>query len=144
MSVPEIVHLTVMTPYPGTEIWHTQSRELTSLDYRLFDIQHAVVPTTLPLPVFYRELVKTQGILARKHLGVAAVAQTLGIMGNHLLHGQTNFARMLWKFNKVYNADRQYADHLQDVHYELPRPVHHDIGRRERRELYVHQPAGRH
>src|SRR5262249_55835224 len=45
LSVPEIVHLTVTTPYPGTEIWFTDSRRLTSLDYRLFDVQHAVVPT---------------------------------------------------------------------------------------------------
>lgn len=42
LAVPEIVHLTVMTPYPGTEIWHTESRRLTTRDYRLFDdIQHA-------------------------------------------------------------------------------------------------------
>src|SRR5690606_5815894 len=28
LAVPEIVHFTVMTPYPGTEIWHTESRRL--------------------------------------------------------------------------------------------------------------------
>jgi hopanoid C-3 methylase len=60
LAVPEIVHLTVMTPYPGTEIWHTESRRLTTRDYGLFDIQHAVVPTTLPLAEFYRELVRTR------------------------------------------------------------------------------------
>src|SRR5439155_23704400 len=32
MSVPEIVHLTVRTPYPGTETWVTESRRLTTLD----------------------------------------------------------------------------------------------------------------
>jgi len=37
LAVPEIVHLSVMTPYPGTEIWHTEARALTSLDYRLFE-----------------------------------------------------------------------------------------------------------
>ena len=69
-SVPEIVHLTVNTPYPGTETWHTEARKLTSLDYRLFDVQHAVLPTKLPLQQFYAELVKTQAILNRKHLGL--------------------------------------------------------------------------
>jgi magnesium-protoporphyrin IX monomethyl ester (oxidative) cyclase len=59
-TAPEIVHLTVMTPYPGTEAWHTESRKLVTRDYRLFDIQHAVVPTTLPLEAFYRELILTQ------------------------------------------------------------------------------------
>lgn len=47
LSVPEIVHLTVTTPYPGTEIWHTESRRLTTLDYRLFDVRHAVLRLAL-------------------------------------------------------------------------------------------------
>ena len=45
LTVPEVVHLTVATPYPGTELWLTESRQLTSRDYRLFDVQHAVLPT---------------------------------------------------------------------------------------------------
>ncbi|WP_433139735.1 hopanoid C-3 methylase HpnR [Actinomadura nitritigenes] len=139
LSVPEIVNLTVMTPYPGTEIWHTESRKLTTRDYRLFDIQHAVVPTNLPLYEFYRELVKTQSVMNRKHLGVAAAAQTLGIMGRHLWHGQTNFARSIWKFRSVYNTDRQYGDHLRKVRYELPVPDHRSVGPAGRKELYIHE-----
>src|SRR5882672_6802573 len=56
MAVPEIVHLTVSTPYPGTETWLTESRKLATHDYRLFDVQHAVLPTKLPLKRFYEEL----------------------------------------------------------------------------------------
>jgi len=139
LSVPEIVHLTVMTPYPGTEIWHTESRRLTTRDYRLFDIQHAVVPTTLPLDQFYRELVRTQAVINRKHLGVRTALGALRILGANLAHGQANFARMLWRFNKVYNADRQYADHQQPVRYELPLPPP-QLG--HRRQLYIHsRPA---
>jgi hopanoid C-3 methylase HpnR len=136
VSVPEIVHLTVMTPYPGTEIWHTESRRLTTRDYRLFDIQHAVVPTTLPLDEFYRELVLTQQVINRKFLGLRTAAGALRILGGNLARGQTNFARMLWKFNKVYNAGRQYADHQRPVDYELPLPPRvHPV---DRRQLYVH------
>jgi hopanoid C-3 methylase len=112
MSVPEIVHLTVNTPYPGTETWFTESRKLTTLDYRLFDVQHAVLPTKLPLQRFYEELVKTQVVLNRKHLGLAALRQTMGRALGLLAQGQTNFLRMLWKFNGVYHPERQYADHL--------------------------------
>jgi hopanoid C-3 methylase HpnR len=136
LSVPEIVHLTVMTPYPGTEIWHTESRRLTTRDYRLFDIQHAVVPTTLPLDVFYRELVRTQAVINRKHLGLRTALGALRVLGGNLAHGQTNFARMLWKFNRVYNPARQLADHGRPVRYELPLPRHLDVG--DRRQLYVH------
>jgi magnesium-protoporphyrin IX monomethyl ester (oxidative) cyclase len=138
LSVPEIVHLTVITPYPGTEIWHGESQKLTSLDYRLFDIQHAVLPTKLPLERFYEELVRTQAVINRKFLGVAAVVQTFGILARQLARGQTNFARMIWKFNSVYNPKRQYSDHLREVRYELPPPRPRHIGPRERTELYVH------
>ncbi|MHB2023536.1 MAG: hopanoid C-3 methylase HpnR [Mycobacteriales bacterium] len=138
MSVPEIVHLTVMTPYPGTEIWHTDARMLTTRDYRLFDIQHAVTPTKLPLAEFYRELVATQSVLARKHLGFAALAQTFTLLARQLAHGQTNFARMIWKFNSVYNAERQYADHHRPVRYELPAPAPRTVSVADRRSLYVH------
>jgi magnesium-protoporphyrin IX monomethyl ester (oxidative) cyclase len=140
-SVPEIVHLTVITPYPGTEIWHGESQKLTTLDYRLFDIQHAVLPTRLRLEKFYEELVRTQAVINRKFLGVAAVAQTFGILARQLVRGQTNFARMLWKFNSVDNPHRQYADHLREVRYELPVPEPHEMTRQERAELYVHSRA---
>jgi len=136
LSVPEIVHLTVMTPYPGTEIWRTESRRLTTRDYRLFDIQHAVVPTTLPLDEFYAELVRTQAVINRKHLGTRTALAAMKIVSKNLAHGQTNFARMLWKFNKVYNADRQYGDHQMPVTYELPLPDREPI--QNRKELYIH------
>jgi hopanoid C-3 methylase len=139
LSVPEIVHLTVITPYPGTEIWHTEAQKLTTRDYRLFDIQHAVLPTKLPLEEFYEELVRTQAVINRKFLGVAAVAQTFGIIARQLAHRQTNFVRMLWKFSSVYNPRRQYADHFEAVRYELPAPRPHRFSQRDRSELYVHR-----
>lgn len=135
-SVPEIVHLTVMTPYPGTEVWHTEARQLTTRDYRLFDIQHAVVPTALPLAEFYRELVRTQAVINRKHLGLRTAVGALRVLGGNLARGQTNFARMLWKFNRVYNPARQLADHHRPVHYELPLPQRR--GAPDRQDLYIH------
>jgi hypothetical protein len=141
-SVPEIVNLTVMTPCPGTEIWHTDAGDLTTLDYRLFDIQHAVTPTRLPLHEFYAQLVKTQSVLNRKHLGLSAVSKTFRIIGRSLLRGQTNFPRMLWKLNQVYNAERQYGEHQRPVRYELPPPDLHAVDRGNRRELYVHGRGG--
>lgn len=142
LEIPEVVNISVTTPYPGTEIWHTEARKLTTRDYRLFDIQHAVLPTTLPLPEFYAELVKTQQVLNTKHLGFAAVRQTLGIAGKLLLHGQTNFLRMIWKFNSVFNPALQLADHARPVQYELPlRPEFNPAA--DKRTLYVHRPSGR-
>ncbi|HEY6792519.1 MAG TPA: hopanoid C-3 methylase HpnR [Trebonia sp.] len=143
MSVPEIVNITVQTPYPGTETWLTESRRLTTLDYRLFDVQHAVLPTRLPLHRFYAELVRTQAVLARKHLGFQALTKTTGIVARQVLHGQTNFARMIWKFNQVYNADRQYSDHLREARYLLQAQAPRPVKAADRKELYVHVPVRR-
>jgi hopanoid C-3 methylase HpnR len=139
LSIPEIVHVTVNTPYPGTETWMTESRNFTTRDYRLFDVQHAVLPTKLPLDRFYDELVKTQQILNRKHLGWAALRDTFWLSAKLLAQGQTNFVRMLWKFSSVYNQGRQLADHLQPVRYQIglpktgPEPL-------VKNSLYVHNP----
>ena len=143
LSVPEIVHLTVNTPYPGTESWLTESRRLTSLDYRLFDVQHAVLPTTLPLRAFYEELVKTQGVLNRKHLGLKALRGAAGIVAGHLMRGQTNFVRSLFKWNSVYHPDRQSGDHARPVKYAMKPPALVPSPRPRGRQLYVHQPMGR-
>jgi hopanoid C-3 methylase HpnR len=139
LEMPEIVNISVMTPYPGTEIWHSETRRLTTRDYRLFDIQHAVLPTTLPLPDFYAELVKTQQVLNRKHLGLRTLLGTGRVAASLLLQGQTNFVRMLWRFNSVFNPALQLADHKRAVRYEMALP-----GTREksnRTDLYIHRPG---
>ncbi len=142
LEIPEIVNISVTTPYPGTEIWAEQEALLTTRDYRLFDIQHAVLPTRLPLAEFYAELVRTQQVLSRKHLGWAALRDTLGIAADRLAHGQTNFIRMLWKFISVFNPAQQLADHARPVRYELSRLAAGGAPA-DRRALYIHQPPRR-
>lgn len=142
LEIPEIVNISVNTPYPGTESWLTESRRVTSRDYRLFDIQHAVLPTTMPLHEFYAELVKTQQVLNRKHLGWKAVWALGGILANNLSRGQTNTLKMLWKFNSVYNPKLQLADHAEPVRYAMaPPPPHRDVI--DAHSLYVHPTPGR-
>lgn len=142
LEIPEIVNLTVNTPYPGTEIWHTESRRLTTRDYRLFDIQHCVLPTRLPLPRFYEELVRTQEVLNKKHLGFAALRGTARIALGHLLRGQTNFLKMLWKFSQIYDPRLQLADHELPVRYAMRLPPE-PRERIDARSLYVHPSRGR-
>jgi hopanoid C-3 methylase len=141
LSVPEIVNLTINTPYPGTETWLTEPRAFTTRDYRLFDVQHAVLPTRLPLARFYEEMLRTQAVLNRKHLGLAAVRDITGIILRLLAHGQTNFVRMLWKFGRVYNLERLLGDHSRDVRYELRLPPAPQAPKAAAAALYVHHPS---
>ncbi len=142
LSIPEIVNISVNTPYPGTETFFEQGHQLATRDYRLFDIQHAVMPTRLPLERFYAELVKTQQVLNMKHLGLSALKDTAVLAAKLLARGQTNFVKMLWRFNSVFNPERQIADHRRPVLYQmrLPPPPKPDAPRRPR-ELYVLRPT---
>ena len=147
MEIPEIVNISINTPYPGTESWITEQRRLNTRDYRLFDIQHAVLPTKLPLDAFYRELLNTQRVLYSKHLnwrtapGFARAA--LGL----LMRGQTNFVRGMTLYNRTFNEAKMLADHARPVHYQIPAPPRRPAASREpvakTAGLYIHAPRGR-
>jgi hopanoid C-3 methylase HpnR len=142
MEIPEVVNISVNTPYPGTETWRTEARRLISRDYRLFDIQHVVLPTRLSLEDFYTELVATQQVLNRKHLGARQIWGTAKNVARLLVRGQTNFLKMLFKFNSVYDPKLQMADHARPVVYEMKLPP----AAQERVDpaaLYVHPARGR-
>ena len=139
-EMPEIVHLTVMMPYPGTETWPAAAPHLTTHDYRLFDTQHAVTPTKLPLPQFYEEFTRTQMVLFRKHLNKANLYGAMKKILQSLARGQTNLARSILNFRSLPNPRRRYADHFLEAAYTLqPPPETPDSGiDRPPSELYVH------
>jgi magnesium-protoporphyrin IX monomethyl ester (oxidative) cyclase len=67
-----------------------------------------------------------------------------GITMRLLARGQTNFLKMLWKFNDVYSVDRLMRDHEGQVTYPigLPKVVRLPPGGRPSSdELYVHHPT---
>jgi radical SAM superfamily enzyme YgiQ (UPF0313 family) len=45
----------VLTPLPGTDLWATASQQVTTRNWEMYDIVHAVLPTKLPLEEFYEE-----------------------------------------------------------------------------------------
>jgi hopanoid C-3 methylase HpnR len=145
MDVPEVVNISINTPYPGTETWLTEQRRLATRDYRLFDIQHAVLPTRLPLADFYRELLHTQRVLYSKHMNWRTTPQLVALLARNLAHGQTNFLRGIVKYNKVFSLETMLGDHARPVHYELPLPPRPqaDAPALKASQLYIHAPKGR-
>jgi hopanoid C-3 methylase HpnR len=145
LEVPEIVNISINTPYPGTESWMTDGRRLQTRDYRLFDIQHAVLPTRLPLPVFYKELLHTQRVLYSKHMNWRTAPGFARAVFGLLMRGQTNFLRGVMAYPSVYNLKKMLADHEQPVHYELPLPPPAVIQERPGKasDMYIHAPRGR-
>jgi radical SAM superfamily enzyme YgiQ (UPF0313 family) len=45
----------ILTPLPGTELWDHASKQVTTQNWEMYDIVHAVLPTKLPLDEFYAE-----------------------------------------------------------------------------------------
>jgi hopanoid C-3 methylase len=142
LDMPDVINISVNTPYPGTESWVTDGRCLATRDYRLFDIQHAVLPTRLPLAEFYNELVTTQRAILKKHLDWRQLWDAGGIVARLLLRGRTNFVRSLFKLNRVYRPELLLADHRMPVAYEIPAPPA-PAAAPAAASLYIHAPRGR-
>jgi hopanoid C-3 methylase HpnR len=143
LEMPYVINISVNTPYPGTETWITDQRRLATRDYRLFDIQHAVLPTRLPLPEFYRELVTTQRAIYRRHLGWSQLRDVSGIVARLLLGGQTNFVKSLFSLEKVYRPELLLADHDLPITYEIPLPQQKPVESRPGAVSYIYAPRGR-
>ncbi len=143
LEMPDVINISVNTPYPGTESWITDGRRLETRDYRLFDIQHAVLPTKLPLAEFYQELVTTQRALFAKHLDWHQLWDAGGIVARLLLRGQTNFVKSLFQLNKVYRPELLLADHRAPATLRNPAAAasRHHPGAHPDRSLYP--PAAR-
>jgi hopanoid C-3 methylase HpnR len=135
-SRSEIVNISINTPYPGTETWLTSSADLTTRDYRLFDINHAVRETRLPLGQFYEEFIKTQRVLYQQLISRKMLKFTARNLFKNLIRGQINFLKSIWNFNKIYDPHRFFWDHQQPVRYQLSKNEN-PTGRIDREDLYV-------
>jgi hypothetical protein len=145
MDVPEVVNISINTPYPGTETWLTGQHQLATRDYRLFDIQHVVLPTKMPLAAFYRELLHTQRVLYSKHMTLWSVPMLAKELALNLAHGQVNFLRGIMNYSKVYTLEKMLEAHARPVRYELPvapRPQP-DAVPAKATQLYIHAHRGR-
>jgi radical SAM superfamily enzyme YgiQ (UPF0313 family) len=54
----QIPVFSVLTPFPGTEIYKERAGELTTKNYELYDVLHAILPTRLELGQFYRQFIR--------------------------------------------------------------------------------------
>lgn len=92
----------VKTPLPGTELRRNEEQRLLSRKPELYDMLHALVPTRLPLPEFYREL-------ADLYAGAIPLIKFLPTLLRFGLHGMLLRIRLFGKFlDKVRTAHLDY------------------------------------
>jgi magnesium-protoporphyrin IX monomethyl ester (oxidative) cyclase len=137
-GIPEFVNFPVLTPYPGTETWYTESRQLTTRDYRLFDLQHSVLPTKLPLADFYEELVETQMDVYNKITTLAGIFTAAPYVIRSLLRGQSNLLKLFLNYKKVFHPRKLLADHDKPVAYKLRMPPQ-PVEKVDYQLLYIHK-----
>ncbi|MFA6028417.1 MAG: radical SAM protein [Elusimicrobiota bacterium] len=93
----------VLTPFPGTQLYAERERELLSRKPELFDLLHALLPTRLPLEEFYEEFA---GLYER----AIPPYRQLGILRRY---GWTRAFQMIRLTPKVMSALRNgYLDHV--------------------------------
>jgi hypothetical protein len=63
-----LVGFTVETPLVGTKLFDESESRLSTRDWSLFDLGHAVLPTAMPLDDFYRELTRLRVALGMRGL----------------------------------------------------------------------------
>lgn len=99
-------YFAVLTPLPGTVLHEERAQDLTSVNYELFDLHHAVLPTELGLKRFYQEYIK---LWVSSYLSPRGIKQSLRT-------GLINFSRSIWTTIKLlinYNPTALVKHHQQ-------------------------------
>lgn len=92
---------TVLTPLPGTQLYALREKDLLSRKPELFDMIHALFPTTLPLKEFYKELAN----LWTKAVPLYRVLPTLFRFGFHGMLIRIKIFRRVLEKCKVLHLD---------------------------------------
>lgn len=94
---------TVLTPLPGTQLYDARAHELLSHRPELYDMVHALLPTTLNLPAFYTEF-------ARLWTNAVPFYRLFPALTRFGLHGMWQRIRLFGRFlDKLRSAHLDYA-----------------------------------
>lgn len=109
-----MVGFTVETPLVGTKLYDENEARLTTRDWSLFDLEHAVLPTAMPLEDFYREM-------TRLH-----VMNGLRATPAMLRHWPLRDVLRVWGGGSTATMDvlRSARDHAATGHGATPSPAH--------------------
>ena len=143
LEIPEIVNISVNTPYPGTE---TLADRVAQARPRA-----TIGSSTSSTRCFRHELPLARVLRGAGPDAAGAESQaprgeqiwgTARTVARLLAHGQTNFLKMLFKFNSVYDPKLQMADHARPVRYEISLPPE-ARAKVDPHVLYIHKSQGR-
>lgn len=102
---------TILVPFPGTNLYAQQAKNIHYADYRLFDFFHTVFQTRLPLPEFYEQFALLYERAYAKERQLAHVPPNVppAILEN-----------MAKEFEEVFRRIRSLASHHQMAMEAIP------------------------
>lgn len=113
----------VLTPLPGTDLWSEASRNVTTHDWEMYDIIHAVLPTKLPLEEFYEEYAGLWRHVLETRYQIRGKARTYFALGAALATGKVSLSSVKKGMNmaKVFSRPETFlAAHRRSEPQALP------------------------
>jgi radical SAM superfamily enzyme YgiQ (UPF0313 family) len=110
----------VLTPLPGTDLWNTASEQVTTHDWEMYDIIHAVLPTKLSLEEFYAEYAALWRHVLEVRYRIRGKARTYFALGGALATGKVSLGAV----RKGMNMARVFSrpETFLRAHRESPAP----------------------
>jgi hopanoid C-3 methylase len=84
----------VLTPLPGTDLWETAKHQVTTHDWEMYDIIHAVLPTNLSLEEFYEEYSRLWRHVLEVRYRLRGRARTYFALGAALATGKVSLGAL--------------------------------------------------
>lgn len=104
----------VLTPFPGTDLFEEVKEKIIYKKHELFDGLHAVLPTQLPLPDFYKEFSRLYvSVFERSEAGREGISQAL----NRFRNGQfslSNLKKLVKTAKMATNPECYLAGHMEN------------------------------
>lgn len=103
-------YFSVLTPLPGTKLYHLKKNEITTSNWELYDLLHAVLPTRIPLAKFYHELASLYRLSYTGEINLSYVIFVLGEFFRVLLKDRWSFEhlRKLYRGGKMMVNPKYY------------------------------------
>jgi radical SAM superfamily enzyme YgiQ (UPF0313 family) len=108
----------VLTPLPGTDLWESAQHQVTTRNWEMYDIVHAVLPTRLPLDEFYEEYSRLWRHVLEVRYRERGKVRTYLQLGGALLSGKVRLDSVRKGMNiaKVFSRPETFlAAHQPDV-----------------------------
>lgn len=112
---------TSLTPFPGTGFYEEMKNKVTSYNPELYDMQHQLFETVLPLKEYYKQVALTYLCTYLPHRAITCKVN-FKLSLNPFNPMYRSFVRFVWKNLTAYKDHEKKIKKLKTERYTLPHP----------------------